>query len=394
MGRLLHFLSAAGIGLASAWAQQNGNQAGSRGGATVNGSDMAIGMTGSLGSSSGISSMNGAVPRSLYLSGTVVMDDGSPLPGSADVQAVCGAVKRTVAHSGYGGTFRFQWFGSAAAAAGGASESAWAPGGSVSPAGVRMGAYRDMYSAADCELQAEFPGYESSRADLHDLGGQNVAEVGPIVMHRIGSGEGNMVSVLSLKAPKAAKDLLAKGMTLARAHKLAEAQASFEKALAIYPEYVDAWVSLGKVQWLTGQREAARASFLKALNLDNKVVDTWQQLGYLACEQSQWEDAARYLNEAVRLDPVSSPIAWYFSAVANYSLGRFDLAERSIRAEMKLDGAENARPYYLLGLVLIARHDLQGGVDALRNYIAFSPKNADLTSVTKQLSRLENEIGH
>lgn len=391
MRRLLHLLFAAGIGLVCMWAQQNGNQAGSRGGTNVAGSDMAIGMTGSLVSSSGFSPFNAAASRSLYLSGTVVMDDGSPLPGSVDIRAVCGAVERTVAHSGYGGVFGFQWFG--AAPSGGPSGTAWAPGGNVSPAGLRMSGNRDMYSAAECELQAEYPGYISSRADLYDTPGDSVPDVGPIVLHRIASGEGNVVSVFSLRAPKAAKERLAKGMILAKAQKLAEAQASFEKALAIYPQYVDAWMSLGKVQWLTGQNEAARNSFLHALNLDNKLAGPWQQLGYLACDESQWKDAASYLDEAVRLDPVNSPIAWYFSAVADYGLGRFDLAERSLRTEMKLDGAVNPRTYYLLGLVLIARRDLRGGADALRNYIASSPKSTDVTSATKQLSRLENEIG-
>jgi hypothetical protein len=51
-------------------------------------------------------------------------------------------------------------------------------------------------------------------------------------------------------------------------------------------------------------------------------------------------------------------MAWYFNAMANYNLGRFEQAERSVRAEMKLD--KNPRAQYLLGLVPIARKDLRG----------------------------------
>jgi uncharacterized protein HemY len=88
---------------------------------------------------------------------------------------------------------------------------------------------------------------------------------------------------------------------------------------------------------------------------------------------------------------MNSPMAWYFSAMANYNLGRFEQAERSIRAEMKLEN--NPRAEYLLGLVLIARKDLKGGAEALRTYLASSPKPEDAAMAQKQLSRAESQLG-
>jgi tetratricopeptide (TPR) repeat protein len=227
---------------------------------------------------------------------------------------------------------------------------------------------------------------------LYDRAGQDSYDVGPIVLHRIAAGEGRTVSVLALKAPRDAKKSFDKGVSLAAAHKLPAAVASFESAVASYPEYADAWLGMGKVQWEMGGKEAARGSFAKALDLDSKLVGPWQELGFLACDDSKWEDAIRYLDQAVRLDPMDSPGAWYYDALANYNLGRFAQAERSVRAEMKLDRGANPREVLLLGLVLIGRRDLEGGAEALRNYIATAPESEDVTLARKQLSSLESRI--
>jgi tetratricopeptide (TPR) repeat protein len=145
------------------------------------------------------------------------------------------------------------------------------------------------------------------------------------------------------------------------------------------------------VQEQLGAKDAAHEDFQKAMDLDGKLVGPWQELGYMASDQSKWEDAARYLNRAVRLDPMNSPMAWYFNAMANYNLGRFEQAERSVRAEMKLD--KNPRAEYLLGLVPIARKDLRGGAEALRSYLASSPKTEEAVIARKQLTRVEGQLG-
>ncbi len=199
-----------------------------------------------------------------------------------------------------------------------------------------------------------------------------------------------MVSLLALKAPKDAKKNFDKGTEQVRSNKLPDAAASFQKSVTTYPQYADAWLGLGRVQLQLGTKDAARESFQKAMDLDDKLVGPWQELGYLAFDQSKWEDAARYLDKAVRLDPMNSPMAWYFSALANYNLGRFEQAERSVRAELNLD--KNPGAEYVLGLVLIARKHYNGGAAALRTYLASSPKSEEADSARKQLSRIESQL--
>jgi tetratricopeptide (TPR) repeat protein len=249
-----------------------------------------------------------------------------------------------------------------------------------------------MDPLANCELQVDQSGYTSSRVNLSNRSGFDTIDIGAIVLHRMSGDEGRTVSMLSLKAPKDARKNFDKGTELARVNKPADAAASFQKAVAAYPQYADAWLSLGMVESKMGARDEARTDFQKAMDLDEKLVGPWQELGYMASDAAKWEDAARYLDQAVRLDPIDSPMAWYFSAMANYNLARYDIAERNVRAEMKLDRGKNPRAEYLLGMILIARKDLQGGAEALRTYIRSAPPSAELDMAKRQLSRVEGQL--
>jgi tetratricopeptide (TPR) repeat protein len=328
-----------------------------------------------------------------------MMDDGSPLPGSVNIQSICGALRRTMGHSDPYGAFIFQWS-TTISDVGDASQGGriQVGGGSGTLSGSSLTGSRNGSRGVDplsnCELTADYAGYSSSKVSLYNRAGQESYDVGAIVLHRIASGEGHTVSVLALRAPKNARKSFEKGISQSAANKPADALLSFETAVGIYPEYPDAWLGMGKIQWQLARKDEARASFQRSMDLDNSLVGPWQELGYLACDDAKWEDAIRYLDQAVKLDPMDSPAAWYFSALANYNLGRYDRAERNVRAELKLDNGRNVPGDYLLALVLIARKDLQGGAAALRSYIASSPKSADLEIAKKQLSKLENQLSH
>jgi tetratricopeptide (TPR) repeat protein len=176
------------------------------------------------------------------------------------------------------------------------------------------------------------------------------------------------------------------------AERPADALASFGKALSLYPKYADAWLHAGKAQWALGRVEDARADFRKAMDLDNRLVGPWQELGYLACAESKWEDALHYLDQALRLDPVGAATPWYFSAIANYNLGRYDAAERGVRTDLRLDHGKNPQGIYLLGLVLIAREDFKAGAEALQSYLTIAPAAPDAAAARRELSRLQEIV--
>ena len=259
-------------------------------------------------------------PRPIFISGTVSTDDGSPLPGSVKIQAVCGAEQKIVTHTSSQGDFSFLWGQSAgifedASQNGSSSVFGGNPNGGMGGLQTGMGG-GTASPLGNCELRVDMPGYLSSRAPLFNYGELDRIEVGTMIVHRITGEEGTTVSVLSMKAPRNAKKDFQKGTDQLRQRKYKEAEASFRKAVTAYPNYADAWLALGRTERQLGAHDAAREDFQKAMDLDKKLLGPWQELGYLATDQSRWEDAARYLDQATRLDPMNSSMAWFFSAVA------------------------------------------------------------------------------
>lgn len=123
----------------------------------------------------------------------------------------------------------------------------------------------------------------------------------------------------SLEAPKAARHAFDKGVDAFRKHRLDEAAARFEKAVALYPKFADAWYRLGHVQGENKQPDAARASFAKAIAADPKLVPPYVELAGLDVSQERWQDAVDHAQRAIKLDPFSSPVVYFFDALANYS---------------------------------------------------------------------------
>lgn len=416
----LHLIVAAAIGLSCAWAQKGGATGGSTGGATGGssggGTSAPAGPAGPSSGGTGAGTSGGGrgtatapvftapqqnqtpapqIQRPIFISGSVSTDDGSPLPGSVNIQAVCGADRRIVTHTSGRGDFGFQWgdtFGIFQdASQNNSMNSAFSAGPSAGPTAGPMSTNGGLGNPlVNCELQVDVSGYISSRVPLFNYDQTERIDVGTLTIHRITGEEGTTVSVLSMKAPRKAKKDFEKGANEFRQRKYKDAEVSFGKAVTEYPQYADAWVSLGRTERQLGSEDKARQDFQKAMDLDKKLLGPWQELGYMASDQSKWEEAAKYLDQAVKLDPMDSAMTWYFSAVADFNLHRFEAAERSIRSEIRLDQDKNPRAKFLLGLILIARNDLTGGADALRAFLKVAPAGPDADVAKKQLVRAES----
>ena len=92
-----------------------------------------------------------------------------------------------------------------------------------------------------------------------------------------------------------------------------------------------------------------------------------------------------------RLDPVDYPLAYLFNAMANQSLGNLDAAEKSAREAIKVDpGHRVQRAEYVLGLILVEKHDYDGALTLLRSYIQRSPNAPDSERIKTQISKIED----
>ena len=361
------------------------------------------GIPASAGSNPNQSGLSRDGSRAIYITGKVAMADGSAVPQSTAVQRVCGGISKTVAYTDSRGSFGFQWEDRTLIVTD-AADAGTGPSGRTGSSGFG-GAHSTGGSsplAADpfgsrmmsCELRASLAGFTSDSIALMERRVADTPDVGLILLHRIAGIEGSSVSVTSMMAPKNAKKAYERGLQSWLKQKPADAAKEFEKAVAIYPKYADAWVSLGKLRLEQQSVAPARAALLKAMDADPKLIAPYVELGLLAARDANWQDTGRYLDRAVALDPVDFPQAWYADAVAHYNLKNYDAAEKSARAAVKLDPRHaNPRSEYLLGLVLAEKKDYAGAAQELAAYLKLAPNAPDLAQAREQLAQFEKLKG-
>jgi tetratricopeptide (TPR) repeat protein len=337
----------------------------------------------------------GMPEQPLFLSGRVVLDDGTPAPIPVELESVCNGNVRAEGYATPNGSFAFELGGrrnsSLPDASMGSSsdtfpESSFQSTGSTALAALAASPRR----LQNCQVRARLPGYRSDVIPLFTRRATDSPDVGLIVLHRIEAVEGSLVSVTSLAAPKDAEKAYSKGREALQRGKLDEARKNLEAATRLYPNYAAAWSELGKTLTLQKREQEAREAFRKSIQADGKYIDPYIQLAALQAAARQWQELLESSATAIRLDPFDYPVAHFLHAIAHYNLQSMETAEKSAREAVRLDAAARTpRARHLLGLILAARGEYGEAAEQLRAYLTLAPSAADAGRVRGQLAQFE-----
>ena len=316
-------------------------------------------------------------PRPAFLSGRVVVSEGMPLPQPATIVSSCNGQLHTEGYTDSKGYFSFELNG----------------GRQLGPnSGETFGGTE---SVDLCELQADLPGFVSEKVQLSsNSDSAGVIRSGNIVLHPLTQAEGNMISAVNSAAPSKAQKEFQKGCEEARKGKWDAARERFEKAVAVYPKYAEAWLDLGRVQVQQRQFDAARQSFQQALSADSKLVGAYSELAELALREKDWQEVADATDHILQLDPVGLPQYWYLNSAANYEMKKVDKAEKSVLQGLRVD-VRNVIPkmQYLLAAILAFKKDYRGAAEHIRSYLRLVPHAQDAAVAQQQLQQLEKLSG-
>jgi len=345
-------------------------------------------------------------PPPIFISGRVMVDDGTPPDQSVVIERVCGSSVHAEGFTDSKGYFGINvQFGnspmqasSQAAGLEDASENTdygmHVPMGSTAGTGAasqQSGPMGTDMRLASCDLRAKLAGYQSQTVSLVDHRALDNPDIGVILLHRlIGPVGGTTVSASLLAVPKDARKAFEKGQEAAKKEKIDNAIKDYSKAVELYPKFAMAWCEMGILQAGHGADEDARKSFNEAVKADPKYVTPYLQLSLLEMSGRRWQPLADVTAQAIKLDSFSYPIAHFFNAVANFNLGNLGPAELEARQTEKLDSRhEFPRASQLLGLILAQRHDYLGAVDELRTYLKLAPNSPEAPEVRAQLEQVE-----
>jgi len=314
----------------------------------------------------------------VFLSGKVILDDGTPLTEPAAIQTICRGQKHTEAYTDSHGNFSFEVGRSANANSAGLADADTSWG--------NQSASRSR-TLQDCDLQAYLAGFISESMPLSTkLSLGESSDVGRLVLHRVGKVEGLTISATTAAAPGPARKAYEKGCKEEEKNHWDEAEQALAKAVEIYPKYAIAWFELGRVQQQKNNPDGARNSFQQSVAADPQYASPYRHLAQLAAMAKQWTEVVNITSKLLALNPVNFPDAWFLNALGNYFQQDLEKAEKSARQGIRVDDEHHApKLELLLGVVLAQRQKYNEAADHLRQYLQLEPNGADSENARKQL---------
>ena len=330
--------------------------------------------------------------RAIFLSGDVVLEGGSAPPDPVRVQRVCkGSVEGETWTDAKGRfSFKIQAGGSDPSTADAAQQPSRDP--DLSRPIGNSTYYQNPITTAlrDCDVQAVLTGFWSDRVNVSIKNTLDDTRVGTLILHRVSRGQAMTVSATSLEAPAKARKAFEKAITATREQKWDQAASELQKAVDLYPQFALAWFELGAVREHGNDAKGAMEAWQQSIKADAKYVKPYEALSVLYQRQQNWVELEKYSRTWIGLAPDEFTAAYLYNAFANAQLQRFAEAEAAARKGLALDKDRKIpRLNYVLGLLLMQKHDYAEAATCLRSYVELAPNASDAPAVRQELTRIQ-----
>ncbi|MFN0103081.1 MAG: tetratricopeptide repeat protein [Bryobacteraceae bacterium] len=339
--------------------------------------------------------------RPIFLSGKVILEDGTPPPDSVTIERICNGVVRPEGYTNSKGHFSIELgrnnaIMADASTSGGADDGIFGRSGNMGGArNPGMGGLGNSGGISErdlmgCEIRANLPGFRGESVILSGRRFMDNPDVGTMILRRLANVEGFTFSMTTALAPKEAKKSYDKGLDLVKKKKLPEALLEIEKATTAYPKYAVAWFDLGRLYETQKRPDDAQKAFESAIAADGKYVKPYVNLAFIHAQKKDWEKTAEISAKGIKLNPFEYAQLHYVNAVSNLNLGKMDDAEKSAREASKLDPrGQMPRFDQLLGVILAQKNDIKGAKESFANYLKKDPNSPEAQQVRLQLARLD-----
>ena len=244
-----------------------------------------------------------------------------------------------------------------------------------------------------CELRARLPGYRSSTLTLAGHKAMDTPSIGTLILYPMQKIDGLALSATSATASKDARKSYEKGLSEAKKQKLEQAEKEFRKAVELHPKYAEAWLGLGKTYADRNRLPEAREAFGRAIAADPQFVYPYEQMYQVSFQEANWQELADTTDRLLRLNPYEFPDAYYFNGVAHYQLKNYDAAQKSLQQAIGGDSRKvNPKAHYVLGLVLVQKHDYVSAAESLIAFAALAPNDSQIPKVQAILQQIEKAL--
>lgn len=338
--------------------------------------------------------------RPIFISGRVVIEGGDAPPERVSIERVCTGATYREGYTDSKGYFSFQLGSNNTVFADASMETPGMFGGSMNTQqnGVSSMSQGNNttslgFDLASCELRATLNGYHSDSVPLINRRSLDNPDIGVIILTPMMKVDGLTTSATVALAPKDVKKAFEKGLNFEKHLKPDEAQTEFLHVVELYPKHAGAWIELGKLYEQRNHFDEARDAYKRAIAADVNFVNPYERLYLLDMRDGKWGDAAEVSAKVIHLNPYEFPAAFYYNALANINLQKWDDAEKSAREASKVRGTKAMpKSLFLLGLAQANKGDLPGAIDTINGYLKTEPAAQDKDRAQKLLGQIQENL--
>jgi VWFA-related protein len=196
-----------------------------------------------------------------------------------------------------------------------------------------------------------------------------------------------LVSALDLDAPNSSIAQYNHAIALMKDQKSKEATQYLQKAIAHYPKFVAAHISLGLAYLDQDDTQRARTEFETAAQLDDKSSSSFLNLGRLSFAEKDFPSAQKYLEKAASLRPQDPGILSSLVYAQNQNQ-QFQQALDTADRVHKLDHKGMASVHYVAAVAANSLQDSQRMERELNLLVTEDPSNALAPTARKNLAIL------
>jgi hypothetical protein len=246
----------------------------------------------------------------------------------------------------------------------------------------------------DCYVSVQHEGYAPVREYVRPDGSGHVYK--DILLRIVSGGSAtksvNPIPQHELSVPPKARELFEKGVQLVvDKADYRGAVAQFERAIAKYPSYYEAYAAMGLAQNKIGDAAAAEASLRKSIELSaEKYPQAMVDLATMYNAGKRFSDSEPLLRKVIALD-ASSWRGQFELAVALSGMKRFSDALVSATAARDLK-PDNPQTYLLLYNLHIHTDDFPAALRDTDSFLKLTPDGADADRVRKMQEQVQKAI--
>jgi cytochrome c-type biogenesis protein CcmH/NrfG len=190
--------------------------------------------------------------------------------------------------------------------------------------------------------------------------------------------------------PEAQKEFVDGRKALLDDKKIDEGRKHLEKALSLYPNFLEAQLLLGTALMEAHDWGKAEAALRRAIEINPKAAQSYFALGEVYRQRKRYQDAEKVLLEGLKLDDR----AWqgHFTLCRVYFASN-DLAKAGVAAgralQLKPDLAEG---YLLAGNILLRARKAEDALPMFEEYLRLAPKGESASETSEVVTRIKRAL--